>query len=137
MILTVGERAVTNRFDLERSLWGHKAGDVVAAKVVRDGKETPVSLTLSEGRVASADTTPQTGTAEATTRPVGEALSGAETERDEPGASETPGGAGAEETVRTAQAGGTDCGSTRLCCFRSRVRQTGGGRRRFHTPRPE
>ncbi len=72
VILTVGERTVTNRFDLERSLWGHKAGDVVAAKVVRDGKETLVSLTLSEGRVAVADTTPRTGLAEATTRPVGE-----------------------------------------------------------------
>ncbi len=50
VILTVGEQTVTNRFDLERSLWGHKAGDAVPAKVVRDGKETQVTLTLSEGR---------------------------------------------------------------------------------------
>ncbi len=56
-------------FDLERSLWGHKAGDVVSAQVVRDGKVTQVALTLGEGRVASADTTPQTGSAQAA-RPV-------------------------------------------------------------------
>ena len=72
VILTVGERSVMNRFDLERSLWGHKVGDVVAAKVVRDGKEKMVSLTLSEGRAAVADTTPRTGSAEIATRPVGE-----------------------------------------------------------------
>jgi serine protease Do len=56
VILTVGEQAVTNRFDLERSLWDRKAGDVVAARVVRDGKETQVMLKLGDGRVASADT---------------------------------------------------------------------------------
>ena len=63
VILTVGTQTVTNRFDLERSLWSSKAGDVVAAKVVRDGKEMQLTLTLSEGRVAAANTTPQTGTA--------------------------------------------------------------------------
>ena len=56
VIVAVDERAVANRFDLERSLWDHKAGDVVPAKVVRDGKVTEVSLTLGGGRVASAET---------------------------------------------------------------------------------
>jgi serine protease Do len=71
VIVAIGERAVTNRFDLERSLWDHKAGDVVSARVVRHGKVTQVALTLLEGKVASADTRPQTGSAQAA-RPVGQ-----------------------------------------------------------------
>ena len=69
VIRSVGHLAVTNRFDLERSLWGFKPGESVAARVVRDGKETQVTLTLGAGRVAAADTTPRTGGA-ATARPV-------------------------------------------------------------------
>ena len=58
VILTVGKQTLTNRFDLERSLWGHKAGDIVEATVLRDGKKTTVSITLTsaETRTASART---------------------------------------------------------------------------------
>ena len=44
-----------NRFDVERALWGYKAGDKVQTAVLRDGKLTTVVLTLS-----SAETTQPT-----------------------------------------------------------------------------
>jgi serine protease Do len=47
VIVRVAGRAVANRFDLERALWGHKPGDQVVAAIRREGKETRVSLTLS------------------------------------------------------------------------------------------
>jgi serine protease Do len=49
VLVKVGERKVTNRFDVERALWGFKAGDKLQALVLRDGKETTVSLTLAKG----------------------------------------------------------------------------------------
>jgi S1-C subfamily serine protease len=55
---------VSNHFDPKGSLWNHKAGDKVVAKVVREGKEMQVTLTLSSGTSsASADATPRTGSA--------------------------------------------------------------------------
>jgi serine protease Do len=56
VIVRVGTVKVGNRFDLERALWGHKAGDKVETTILRDGKLTQVSLSLSgaESRVASA-----------------------------------------------------------------------------------
>jgi serine protease Do len=47
MILAVGTREVTNNFDLERALWGKKAGETVQLKVMRAERETTASLTLS------------------------------------------------------------------------------------------
>jgi serine protease Do len=56
VVLKLGTRAVGNRFDLERALWGYKAGDKVEAAILREGKETHVALTLTGGdaEVASA-----------------------------------------------------------------------------------
>jgi serine protease Do len=56
VILAVGKRTLSNRFDLERSLWGHKAGDVVEATVLRGGKKTTVSITLSSPATRTAST---------------------------------------------------------------------------------
>jgi serine protease Do len=47
VILAVGTRSVANRFDLERALWGYKAGDKIEAAIIREGKQTQVSMTLS------------------------------------------------------------------------------------------
>jgi serine protease Do len=47
VLVKVGQRAVSNRFDVERALYGCKPGDKVVAAVVRDGKATTVSFTLS------------------------------------------------------------------------------------------
>jgi serine protease Do len=49
VLVKVGDKKVTNRFDVERALWDHKAGDKLEASVVRDGKATTVSLTLAKG----------------------------------------------------------------------------------------
>jgi serine protease Do len=46
VVVTVGNRSVTNRFDLERSLWGYKAGDKVETTIRREGQVTSVALTL-------------------------------------------------------------------------------------------
>lgn len=51
-ILAVGEKHVTNAFDVERALWGKKPGETVALKVVRQGKELTVNLTLAAGNGA-------------------------------------------------------------------------------------
>jgi serine protease Do len=53
MILTVGTREVANSFDLERALWGKKAGEVVQVKVMRADHETTASLTLTNGTPAA------------------------------------------------------------------------------------
>ncbi len=49
VIVKIGGRAVTNRFDVERRLWSYKAGDQLEASILRDGKQTVVSLTLDKG----------------------------------------------------------------------------------------
>src|SRR5205085_5920300 len=46
VLVKLGGRAVRNRFDLERALWGYKAGDKIEAAVLRGGKETHIALTL-------------------------------------------------------------------------------------------
>jgi serine protease Do len=46
VLVKLGGLAVRNRFDVERALWGYKAGDTVETAVLRDGKPTRVSLTL-------------------------------------------------------------------------------------------
>ena len=49
---TVAERPVANAFDVERAFWGRKAGEQVALKVVREGRELTVNLTVSAGQGA-------------------------------------------------------------------------------------
>jgi serine protease Do len=46
-ILAVGDRYVTNAFDVERAFWDKHAGDKVPLTVVREGKELNVTLVLS------------------------------------------------------------------------------------------
>jgi serine protease Do len=46
LLLKLGERFVTNRFDVERALWNCKPGDSVEASIVRDGTPLHVSLKL-------------------------------------------------------------------------------------------
>jgi serine protease Do len=58
VIVRLGTVAVCNRFDVERALWGYKAGDTIEAAISRDGKLTRLSLPLTgpATRVASAST---------------------------------------------------------------------------------
>jgi serine protease Do len=51
-IREVGGLHVANAFDIERALWGKKAGEQVALKVVRQGEEVTVTLTLAAGQGA-------------------------------------------------------------------------------------
>jgi serine protease Do len=46
VLVKVGSLAVQNCFDVERALWGYKAGDKVEAAVLRGGRLTRVKLTL-------------------------------------------------------------------------------------------
>jgi serine protease Do len=52
VILKVGDRPVTNRFDLERALWGYKPGQKVQAAILRDGKQTEAQIRLARLRDA-------------------------------------------------------------------------------------
>ena len=47
VLVRVGGRVVSNRFDVERALWNSKAGDRVRASVLRDGRETQLELRLT------------------------------------------------------------------------------------------
>jgi serine protease Do len=49
-IVRVAGRAVSNRFDVERALWDHKAGEQVEVCVRRGGKEIVLPLTLAPAR---------------------------------------------------------------------------------------
>jgi serine protease Do len=57
-IVAVGATNVINKFDLERALWTTKPGDRVDVRVVREGKELTVSMTLRSGDGAVATVTP-------------------------------------------------------------------------------
>jgi serine protease Do len=46
-IRAVGSLKIVNTFDVERALWHNKPGEKVAVKVVREGKEVDVILTLT------------------------------------------------------------------------------------------
>jgi serine protease Do len=48
-IRTVGGMHVVNAFDVERALWGHRPGEHVALRVVRQGQELTLTLTLAAG----------------------------------------------------------------------------------------
>ena len=47
VLVKVGERDVTNRFDLERAMWNYKPGDQVETSIVRNGTPTRVALKLA------------------------------------------------------------------------------------------
>jgi serine protease Do len=47
-VIRVGDRAVFNRLDVERAVWDGKAGEKVAVKVLREGKEVALALTLEK-----------------------------------------------------------------------------------------
>jgi serine protease Do len=51
-IRTVGGLPVANAFDVERALWGRKAGEYVPLRIVRHGQPMTVILTLSAGQGA-------------------------------------------------------------------------------------
>jgi serine protease Do len=48
VIVRLGQRAVSNRFDLERALWGYKAGEEIEAAILRDGRPTRLAIKLAE-----------------------------------------------------------------------------------------
>ncbi len=60
----VGGVRVVNAFDVERALWGHRPGEQVALKVVRQGRELTLTLTLAAaegaGQVANLAPLPAT-----------------------------------------------------------------------------
>ncbi len=66
-VLRVGARAVCNRFDVERAVWDCKAGEKVAVKVIRDGQEVSIDLTLEK---AAESERPVTKKQEAAAAPV-------------------------------------------------------------------
>jgi len=47
-ILKVDDRELRSRFDLERSLWERKAGDLVRLTFLRDGEKKSVTIKLTE-----------------------------------------------------------------------------------------
>jgi serine protease Do len=47
-ILCVAGRNVRNPFDIERSLWERKPGEKLNLRVLRDGKEITLALTLGK-----------------------------------------------------------------------------------------
>jgi serine protease Do len=47
-VIRVGDRAVHNRLDVERAVWDCKAGEKVSVKVLREGKEVALALTLEK-----------------------------------------------------------------------------------------
>jgi serine protease Do len=49
VIVSLSGRVVSNRFDVERAFWAHKAGDKVEATVLRAGHETSLALKLIPG----------------------------------------------------------------------------------------
>jgi len=48
VIVRVGSLKVANRFDLERAMWGYKAGEKVEVSVLRQGKPVTTRLTLGK-----------------------------------------------------------------------------------------
>ncbi len=46
VIIKLGNKVISNRFDVERAFWGYQAGDKLQALVLRAGQATSVALTL-------------------------------------------------------------------------------------------
>jgi serine protease Do len=53
VIVRIGDRPVSNRFDMERSLWSMQPGDTVEARVLRGGMALRASITLSRSSEAA------------------------------------------------------------------------------------
>jgi len=51
-VKTIGDRSIVNAFDVERALWDKKPGQTVALRIVRQGQELTVQLTLLPGQGA-------------------------------------------------------------------------------------
>jgi serine protease Do len=49
VLIKLAGRTVSNRFDVERAFWSYKAGEKIEARVLRQGRETLVALTLGDG----------------------------------------------------------------------------------------
>ena len=59
IILRLGDRPVSNRFDVERALWTQQPGATVDARILRDGQPMRASITLgasAERELASSTT---------------------------------------------------------------------------------
>jgi serine protease Do len=72
-VVRIGDRAVSNRLDVERAVWDCKAGEKVTVKVVRDGKEVSVALRLDrapEGEQVAAKKPEATKPAQSSTEAV-------------------------------------------------------------------
>jgi serine protease Do len=48
IVMRIGALKVSNRFDVERAIWGYKPGDKLEAVVLREGEERTVSLTITD-----------------------------------------------------------------------------------------
>lgn len=53
-IIAVGAKNVVNSFDIERALWDKKPGEQVDVRVVREGREMTLTLTLQAGDASGA-----------------------------------------------------------------------------------
>jgi serine protease Do len=73
-IVAVGATAVANSFDIERAFWDCRPGEQVEMRVLHEGKETTVNMTLRSGDGATATLDPVRRTG-AETGPVGVATS--------------------------------------------------------------
>jgi serine protease Do len=63
-IVRVADQPVCNRFDIERALWSHKAGDEVTVTLLRQGRELAIPLVLgaaSKQSVAAKSPSPASG----------------------------------------------------------------------------
>jgi serine protease Do len=58
-VLSLGDRTICNRLDVERAVWDCKAGQKVKVTVLRDGKELALTLTLEKAPEAERTVTKQ------------------------------------------------------------------------------
>lgn len=63
-IRAVADRAIVNAFDVERALWDKKPGETVSLRIVRDGQELTLQLTLLPGHGAGQVAANQAGSSE-------------------------------------------------------------------------
>jgi serine protease Do len=67
-IVRVGERAVSNRFDVERAFWSYKADDRVPVTFRRAGKESVIAVKVAGEREQVEQATPDPGRKQAAGR---------------------------------------------------------------------
>jgi serine protease Do len=61
VVVQVGDRPVTNRFDLERALWGYHPGERVVAAILRKGKPTRAEIRLAAAEAGTDRVRPVSG----------------------------------------------------------------------------